>query len=379
MTQYISQYLDTGIQIGVLYTDFSKAFVRLDHALLLNKLQTVGGFSQLLINFFKSYLNNRTQYVEYRGHRSIEINATSGVPQGSILGPLLFVLFINNIVVDLNVDVLLYADDVKLFSAINTSADCKKLQDNLLKIQTWCDHNDLPLNVDKCNVISFSRKKETFLYDYKLDLTSLKRVEVFKDLGVLFDNKLTFNRHVEVTVLSANKSLGFVIRNSSGFTDTHLLTLLFNSFVKSKLEYASLIWHPGYVTYSNMLESIQRRFLKFLSYKVDGVYPPIGYPHDTLLDRFSTDSLNTRRKKQAVIFLHKLINNKINCPEITEKLLFHVPRANTRHHTTFYLARPRTNILNFSPLHFMCNTYNDLQDELDIFHSSVSSIKRLNL
>ena len=162
MTQYISQYLDIGLQVDVLYTDFSKAFDRLDHGLLLNKLQTFG-FSQLLINFIKSYLNNRTQYVEYRGHMSIEINATSGVPQGSILGPLLFVLFINNIVVDLNVDVLLYADDVKLFSAINTLADCKKLQDNLQKIQTWCDHNDLPLNVDKCNVIYlFLRKKKKF-------------------------------------------------------------------------------------------------------------------------------------------------------------------------------------------------------------------------
>ena len=155
--------------------------------------------------------------------------------------------------------------------------------------------------------------------------------------------------------------------------------LLFNAFVKSKLEYAAIIWQPGYNVHTESLENIQRRFLKFLSFKIDGQYPYVGIPQQNLLNRFSVLSLQNRRKMQSLIFLNKLINNKIDSPQLLEQLNFHIPRVKARRCCTFYLTAPRSNILKFSPLFFMCENCNNLQDRLDIFNYSYRSLKNVYL
>lgn len=377
ITQYVAQYMDLNGQVDVLYTDFSKAFDRVDHHLLLHKLD-LAGLSMLLLNLFNSYLSQRTQYVECRGVKSFEISVTSGVPQGSVLGPLLFILFINDIVDNLDVCYLLYADDMKLFCNVNSEADCEKLQNELKKVNDWCSLNNLPLNVEKCNVMSYYRKQSPILKEYQLNDKILHRPKHMKDLGVTFDSELTFNVHVNNIRQSSFKNLGFVIRNSTGFDDVYTLTLLFNSFVRSKLEYASLIWNPSYLTYIDSLEVVQRRFLKYLSFKEDGLYPPIGIPQSLLLDRFSSSSLQDRRIRQSLIFLYKILNNKIDCPQILEQIRFHVPRIEARNNITLYLAKSRTNLLKYSPLHFMCDNYNSLQDRVDIFNCSINKLKTLD-
>ena len=374
VTQFIAQHIDLNSQVDVIYTDFSRAFDRLDHAILLRKLEE-SGLSLPLLSLFKSYLTDRKQYVECRGFESNEITVTSGVPQGSILGPLLFIIFVNDIVSDLEVSYLLYADDVKIFCVINNILDCIKLQNNLNKINDWCHLNNLPLNAAKCNVMTFTKKIYPIWYNYELDNVVLNRPELIKDLGVLFDSKLSFNFHVNEIIKTSYKNLGFITRNSREFTDIGGLMLLFNALVKSKLEYASIVWQPGYNIYTDSLENIQRRFLKFLSYKLDGVYPPIGIPHRQLLDRFSVPSLCERRTVHSLIFLSKLIMNKVDCPQIIEQLAFNIPRIEGRFSKTFYLAVPRTNTLKFSPLYTMCENCNNLQDSIDIFNCSYNSLK----
>ena len=378
ITQFIAQNLDMNVQVDVIYTDFSKAFDRLDHGILLQRLGKIG-LSPPLIDLFKSYLSNRTQFVECRGFTSQEFSVSSGVPQGSILGPLLFVIFINDIVEDLDVHFLLYADDIKIFCAINNRSDCLKLQNNLSKLDEWCVSHNLPLNAAKCNIVTFSRKISPICFNYILDNVTLNRLDSIKDLGVIFDNKLSFTLHVNEITKIAYKNLGFVIRNSQGFTDLQVIMLLFNAFVKSKLEYAAIIWQPGYNVHTESLENIQRRFLKFLSFKIDGQYPHVGIPQQNLLNRFSVLSLQNRRKTQSLIFLNKLINNKIDCPQLLEQLNFHIPRVEARRCCTFYLTAPRSNMLKFSPLFFMCENCNNLQDRLDIFNCSYRSLKNVYL
>lgn len=376
ITQYISEILDSGSQVDVIYTDFSKAFDRLDHGILLCKLMRFG-LSIKLLNLIESYLHNRRQYVEYRGFRSREFSATSGVPQGSILGPLLFVIFINDIIDVIDVNCLLYADDMKIYCNINSIADSSNLQKNLNSVHNWCIANNLPLNVQKCNIVSFSKKKEPMLYNYTLDNVSLNRVTEFKDLGITFDTKLSFKQHIDDIVLACYRSLGFVIRNSCKFNDINILFLLFNSFVLPKLEYASVVWNPGYQVHVHSIENIQRKFLKYVSFRLDGVYPPIGIPHQELLSRYNVLSLNDRRVMHSLIFLFKIVHNKLDCPTILDQLHFNIPTVATRHSNTFYLPTPRTNLLLFSPLFNMCSNYHRIQDTCDIFFCNISSIKKL--
>lgn len=149
--------------------------------------------------------------------------------------------------------------------------------------------------------------------------------------------------------------------------------------MRSKLEYCSLIWSPGYAIHINNVENIQRRFVKYLCFIEDGIYPITGYPQNVMLERFHMSNLENRRIIHSIIFLYKIMHNMFDCPRILEQLMFRIPRITSRNCETFYLPTPRTNLLKSSPLYFMCKNYNLLQDQLDIFNCSISSIKQLNL
>lgn len=374
ITQYLMETIDRRLQADVIYTDFSKAFDRLDHTILLRKLQYFG-FSDNLISFFDSYLNHRKQFVTYGGVRSADYLATSGVPQGSILGPLLFALFINDIVDNLTCQCLLYADDLKLFSTIATESDCLRLQLNLDALHEWCVENRLDLNVSKCNVVSYTTKKSTITFNYSIDGTTLARPEVFKDLGVTFDKELTFIPHINDLISCCFKILGFILRTTRDFHDIIPLKTLFFSLVRSKLEYASVVWCPYYGVHIDGIESVQRKFAKALWFRVDGVYPFRGFPHDRLLQRFSLVCLDRRRLCLSQIFLYKLVNNQIISEELMSLLNFRVPALNSRNNGTFYLEPFRTNMYKYSPVNWMCSSYNTLVNVYDIFNCNVSTIK----
>ena len=321
ITQFIAEALDEKCHVDVIYTDFSKAFDRLDHSILLNQLN-IAGLSKKLLLFFKSYLHNRKQFVECCGQSSVEIEASSGVPQGSILGPLLFNLFINNILDGVGARGLLYADDMKVFSRIRTIGDCQALQASLDNIFEWCRNNNLPLNPDKCRVVSYTLKSDLISFDYNIGNTVLGRESNFHDLGIIFDNKLSFAQHISEITQSASRALGFVIRNSRDFINVDTLKLLYFAFVRSKLEYGSVTWSPFYQVHINRLERLQRRFLKFLSFRIDGVYPAIGISHDNLLSRHSFSSLQDRRAVLDLKFLHNVINFKVDCVDILNQMDF---------------------------------------------------------
>ena len=165
LTSHIIDGFSAGCQTDVVFTDFSKAFDVVNHKLLLKKLDIMG-FPQSLVLWISSYLQGRTQQVSCNGALSYTINVTSGVPQGSHLGPILFTLFINDLPPVLrNTNILLYADDVKLFSKLTDGNSHLKLQNDLDNFVKWCMCNGLCLNLDKCKVMSFSRRAiKSFLY-----------------------------------------------------------------------------------------------------------------------------------------------------------------------------------------------------------------------
>lgn len=223
--------------------------------------------------------------------------------------------------------------------------------------------------------MSFTRNLSCVTFDYDIDGIKLERPATFRDLGIVFDPKLTFSSHIQTIAGEALRTLGFIIRNSRDFVSVNTLKILYCSFVRSKLEYASLVWCPNYNIHINTLENIQRRFLKLLYFRSHGVYPPVGYSHCDLLNEFAFLSLNARREYFSQIFLYKIIHNNLDCPPILTKLNLSVPRENSRQTRTFHLEVARTNLLQNSPLHFMCRIHNRICSNVDIFNTSLNNLK----
>lgn len=362
-TQYVSQVIDNQGQVDTIYTDFSRAFDTIDHGILLDKLHHFG-FAPSLILLMASYLRDRTNFVFYNGFRSKEYISRSGVPQGSNLGPLLFIIFINDLLASIPCSTLGYADDIKIFSSVSNSNDCINLQRSIDYIVDWAANNKLILNINKCYVLSMTRKALPFAATYTIDGQVLRSVAQIKDLGVMFDSRLTFNCHLETVCAAASKTLGFIIRVSKCFDNIELLKKLYFSFVVSKLEYASIIWYPIYNNQIMAVERIQRRFLKYLVFKTSGEYPARNTEYQLLLDELSVLSLQDRRKIQSARFLYKLLQYEINCSELLASVNIHVPRLSSRTSPTFSYDTPKTNLWFRAPLTHMSinadNIYSDI-------------------
>ena len=235
----IGQKLDKNEQTDLVYLDFAKAFDSVDHSILLHKLKCYGVTGRLL-NWLADYLNNRHQRVVVDGAASKWSPVTTGVPQGSILGPMLFVIFINDAPEVINNEVVpaLFADDTKLYKNITSVNDCNQLQETLTNLVTWSQDNNTKFNGSKCKVLSVTRKKAPVSFPYHLGSKELLRVDDEKDLGVIFSSKLQWNLHINQMVSKANRQLGVLKRTCYSLTDINIRRTLYLSLVKSKLSYA---------------------------------------------------------------------------------------------------------------------------------------------
>ena len=179
-----------------MYLDFAKAFDSVDHSILLHKLKCYGVTGRLL-NWLADYLNNRRQRVVVDGAASKWTPVTSGVTQGSILGPMLFIIFINDAPEIINNEAVpaLFADDTKLYKNITSVNDCYQLQQTLTNLDTWSQDNNINFNGSKCKVLLVTRKKAPVYFPYHLWSKELLRVDDEKDLGVFFSSKLQWNLH----------------------------------------------------------------------------------------------------------------------------------------------------------------------------------------
>jgi hypothetical protein len=168
------------------------------------------------------------------------------------------------------------------------------------------------------------------MFDYRIGNASLTRCFTFKDLGVTFDAQFTFNEHVDIIVASSVKTLGFIFRWCKRFRSESCLRALYFTLVRSKLEYCSIVWSPIYRRGVDALESVQRKFAKYLLFKVIAEFPPRGTPNSVLYDMANLRSLNMRHNDSFLIFLYKIIHGIINSPFLLSQIYFNVPRANLR-------------------------------------------------
>ena len=372
----VTLQMNMKLQVDTIYTDFSAAFDSVDHVLLLHKLTSYGICGKLL-EMFSSYLKDRYQVVNVNSATSSTELVTSGVPQGSILGPLFFVLYVNDLPSCFkNCQSLMYADDLKLFRSIEGDSDYTLLQNDVLALSCWCATWKLKLNVTKCKILTFTNKKRYKVYDYKLDGTNLERVKHMRDLGVILSSDLSYNRHVNYVLPKAYKLPGFIKRNCLKDMKPQTLRRMYVSLVRPQVDYATVIWNPNknHATNTRSIESIQKRFIKMLCYKSGTIYHRDEYVQ--LCNNLFLTTLFKRRELTDLIFLFRILHNFHN-DSLLNYISFRVPSRTTRSHDTFAVSKPRINILKFSCIFRIQTCYNSLpHNQIDIHSCELSEFKK---
>lgn len=230
-----------------------------------------------------------------------------------------------------------------------------------------CAEVKLSINESKCKLLRFSRIPNVLFNNYELNGTKIECVTQFRDLGVVMDSHLSFVPHIDYICSHAAKMLSFIIRNTRGFKNIESLKILHYAYVRSKLEYCSVVWDPHYNIHIMCLERIQRRFCKFLYMVRHGAYPVRHYRNADLLCEMNLNSLKVRRILACNVFLYKVLHGSVDSSDLLSRIDFRVPRQNSRCAITFNIRVCRTNQHYFSPLNNMCRNYNTLTLEIDIF------------
>ena len=344
-------------QVDAIYVDFAKAFDRVPQFLMVEKLDRMG-FPGWLTRWILSYLTERSAYVRIDGVNALPFVIESGVPQGSHLGPLLFILFVNDLCTTIASPKYMFADDLKFFRVITSTIDCCAMQADIDLLLNWCKINGMEVNAQKCSVISFNRNRNVTFFDYKMSSTSINRVNTVKDLGILLDSKLSFSQHIAVTTAKAYAVLGFVKRNTQQFTDIDSLKSLYFALVRSVLEYGVLVWAPYQVVQISRIERIQRQFIRYalrsLPWRDPHRLPP--YEHRCALIRLPT--LANRRTMLQQLFIFDLLENNVDSPELLSQLRFNVPPRITRRTEFFRPAMYRTVFAQNNPFYVCCRNFN---------------------
>ena len=255
----------SGKVVDAIYMDFEKAFDTVPHRRLLEKL-TAYGITGEVFNWIRDYLRERTQVVIVNGTKSDIGAVSSGVPQGSVLGPLLFVIYINDMLDTITSEGLLFADDTKVYRPICSKEDALRLQSDIDAMKAWTDVWLLRFNADKCHVLTLG-KLENILHThrYKIGNKELEHVFEEKDLGVYVDADLSFEEHIATKVKKANQIMR-LIRRSFTYLDKESFTKLYTALVRPHLEYAQSVWSPHLKKYQDLMEKVQMRATKLVDH-----------------------------------------------------------------------------------------------------------------
>lgn len=363
------------VQVDAVYTDFSKAFDKISHQILVRRLSEVGVAGSLL-RWCGSYLTDRTQFVAVDGYKSDDCACTSGVPQGSHLGPLFFLIYINNVrSVFQKCKILLYADDLKIFCRVRSVGDCLVMQREIYDFEKYCDENFLFLNLSKCQTISFTRNVIPINFSYSISGTNISKVDHLRDLGVTLDRTLKFSLHVEMMVNSANRMLGYLFRQCRVFKSGGPVLPVYYAYVFSRLNFASVIWNPQYKVYINRIERVQNKMLKYLSYKSDFTVRDTENFYFMARKHFNIISLEDRRKMNDVLMMGRIMRGELQVSKLLQEVSLNVPVVNLRNFELFHIPFRRTNFAQNSPLIRMLRACNELRD-VDIFHLNHDVLKK---
>ena len=302
----LTKLIDDGHSVDVVYLDFSKAFDKVPHARLVEKLDACGIGGKLL-EWVKAWLSGRKQRVVLNGHASEWLPVLSGVPQGSVLGPLLFIVFINDIDKALNPDtsIFKFADDTKVFRVVNTDEERAELQRDIDNLLAWSDKWQMLFNADKCKIMHFGKNNQRFSYTmggYAPAGSVLEASAQEKDVGVIVHESLKPSTQVAKAAAKANQVLGQMARAVT-LRDRVTWPRLYKTYVRPHLEYAVQSWKPWTQADKEVLEKVQERALRYMS----------GCEGSTYEERLAAARLTTleaRRERGDMIQVWKYLHHQ---------------------------------------------------------------------
>jgi hypothetical protein len=330
----LAKSMDDSTQTDVILLDFAKAFDKVPHGRLLYKLKYYG-IREHHHAWIADFLHDRTQQVVLDSSTSNKAPVQSGVPQGSVLGPLLFLLFINDLpeCVSEGTEVRLFADDCALYRKINSQADCQILQDDLDKLQQWETDWMMAFHPSKCQVINVTRKKKKEVFPYSIHGHILAVEKVVKYLGVNIHEKLSWNDHIGQVTKKAQNTLNFLQRNTAKCPQETKIRC-YTTVVRPLVEYCGVVWDPYTQTNIQELEKVQRRAARYV---FSDYRRTVSVTE--MLQQLQWRSLQERRAQAKATMMFRILNNLValRTPQImtsmtstrgnTHKL--HIPHSRT--------------------------------------------------
>ena len=290
-TESIAYSMNELMRTDVVYFDFAKAFDSVNHDIILNKLKNRFKIDGTLLKFIMNYLKDRQQCVIVNGQKSSLINVRSGVPQGSILGPLFFVIFIDDMIncVSSDTNIALYADDTKIWRKICSPEDHEILQSDIDALHQWSIRNKMKFHPNKCKVIPIAPPRRGLqdlfnkifplnnIFFYKLNGVELPYVEAEKDLGVHVTSNFSWNSQVEYLYSKASSRLGLLKRALHFVKCERQKRSFYLAIVRSQFEHCVQVWRPNSESMTDKLERIQRRAIKWILSEQDHSYSDVEY------------------------------------------------------------------------------------------------------
>ena len=343
VTNLINQlvhYQDEGrVTVGV-FIDFAKAFDTINHSILLSKMENYG-VSGLQLNWFRNYLCNRVQYVQHNGATSSFKLSSCGVPQGSVLGPTLFLLYINDLPQSSTYfDFRLFADDSNIFHSFPPCQTIIRLSEityHLLSVTKWCDANKITINIKKTNFMIIQPRRKVVNTDGSVELKgcTLNKVDTTPYVGIHIDKYLLWNEHIDKTAAVLRRKVGLIYRLRH-LIPQNVLLLLYNAFIQPHVSYGLEVWGCAHISYLNKIFIIQKMAVRAITSSKFGAHSGPLFKKLSVLDVFKL------HKFLITTFVYKLIH-QILPHSISDYCRFFEHNYGTRQKDTKILVLPKVN------------------------------------
>ena len=359
-------FLDNNIPVDCMYLDFRKAFDAVPHRRLIHKIKGYGIRGNVL-NWVTDFLSNRTQYVSLDGISSEFINVSSGVPQGSVLGPTLFIYYINDLPDVVDTLLKIFADDTKSYDKAETEEDRTKLQNSINNLVKWSADWLLGFNCDKCNCLHLGKNniKCNYTIEQNNKTTTMSETTCEKDLGIHIDPDLNFEEHINIQTKKARALSGMIMRTFVNKSPSILIPI-YKSLIRPVLEYGNVVWHPYLRKNIDKVEKIQRNFTR-------NIIGMKKLEYEERLRALKLPSLEYRRIRGDMIEVYKILYKMYD--PITTNSLLTIDTNTTRGHN-LKLKKVSFNTEKYK--HFftnrVVNLWNSLPEEV-VYASSLNVFK----